>query len=57
MTAITFVPTLLGVNIFKKISNSLVRSGYHQSAYEMDRQGYHAEAPGLRNDAKLVGVN
>jgi len=57
MTAITFVPTLLGVSIFKKISNSLVRSGYHQSAYEMERLGYHAEAQRLRNDAKLVGVN
>ena len=57
MTAITFVPTLLGVNIFKKINNFFIRSGYSQAAYELDRHGMHKEAQRLRNDAKLVGVN
>lgn len=57
MTAIHFCSSLLdGKWLFQGIVNGLIRSGYHQSAYEMDRLGYHKEAARLRNDAKLVGT-
>jgi hypothetical protein len=60
MTAIHFCSSLLDSKWLswpiQGVVNSLIRSGYHQSAYEMDRLGYHKEAARLRNDAKLVGT-
>ena len=37
--------------IFKRFGRGLVRSGYMQASYEMKRQGLHAEAARLREEA------
>ena len=44
------------MNFWKKISYTLIRSGYTQAAHDLERHGMMKEAQSLRNDARLVGA-
>ena len=60
MTAMTYrshsyLPNFL--NIFQRLTNGLIRSGYSRAAHELESAGMHTEATRLRNQARLVGGN